>query len=90
MTIYAFAKPQRGGFWDIPHCPFCGKKHLHGRGLGSRVPHCVDRYDRRRRLVWQRPTNVQYWLTDDPTLHGTPVPEALLADVGMYEGEVQP
>jgi len=24
------------------HCPFCGKRHMHGEGEGHRVAHCLD------------------------------------------------
>lgn len=26
----------------IEPCPFCGQKHIHGLGNGSRVPHCKN------------------------------------------------
>jgi len=28
-------------------CPFCGSNHVHGKGEGHRIQHCVDSTDRK-------------------------------------------
>lgn len=28
-------------------CPFCGAKHVHGKGEGHRIEHCVDSVDKK-------------------------------------------
>ena len=90
LLLYAYAT-LKDRQWVIPHYPFCSKRHWHGAGggtedprrfLGSRVPHCVDRRDRRGRVIWAKRYGDDYWLTDDPTLDGQAVPESLYAEIG--------
>lgn len=91
MTLlYALVTLKDRQWWVIAKCPFCGKRHAHGAGdgedprrfLGSRVPHCIDKRDRRGRVIWAKRFGDQYWLTEDPELHGQPVPAALYAEIG--------
>lgn len=79
QSVYAFASLSKGRgawLWVIPHCPLCKAKHLHGGGslgedprsyLTHRVPHCID--------VAYSDEVTTYWLTDDSSLNGEPVPE---------------
>jgi hypothetical protein len=48
-TLYAISRGHKFAIlWrdseDAPcePCPFCGRRHTHGKGDGHRVPHCSD------------------------------------------------
>ena len=63
ITAFCELKKGRWGWlWVIPHCPLCGKKHVHGGGgfdddprryLDHRIPHCL-----------KKPEGVDYELKD--------------------------
>lgn len=40
-------------------CPFCGKKHTHGLGDGSRVPHCENPPRTEEYFVYEVPSETE-------------------------------